>query len=51
MGFFKKLFSYCMTGSWEETKRIELYDKIGEKLDDLPPDKLEKIKKILEENE
>ncbi len=40
-----------MTGSWEEFKRVELYDNLMKKLKELPKDKLEKIKKMLEEDE
>ncbi|MEN7981827.1 MAG: hypothetical protein ABFQ65_00060 [Nanoarchaeota archaeon] len=44
-----KLFDYCMTGDWEETQRIALYKKLGKKLDDLSPEQLKKIKKIMNE--
>ncbi len=46
-----KLFDYCMTGDWEKTKRMALYKKLGKKLDEIPPEKLQKIKKILEEED
>jgi len=40
-----------MTGSWEEFKRVELYDNLMKKLKELPKDKIKKIKKMLEEDE
>lgn len=38
-----KLFDYLMTGDWEQTQRIALYKKLGEKLSQ------EEIKKLSDE--
>jgi len=46
-----KFFDYLMTGDWEETQRISLYKKLGDKLNNLPEDKLKKIKEILDEQD
>jgi len=46
-----KFLDFFMTGDWEQTQRISLYKKLGKKLNEIPPEKLEKIKKILEEEE
>ena len=35
--------------NWEQFQRVRLYKKLGKKLESLPPDKLQKIKEILEE--
>ncbi|GAG36148.1 unnamed protein product, partial [marine sediment metagenome] len=44
-----KLFDYFMTGDWEQTQRISLYKKLGNKLESLPKEKLNKIKEIINE--
>ncbi len=47
MGFMSKLFGYSMTGNWEETQRIELYKKLGKKIETMTPEQLDKIKNQL----
>lgn len=44
-----KITDFILSDSWEEYQRIQLFKKFGKKLDELPLNKLEKIKKILEE--
>ena len=44
-----RIIDFLLSGNWEEFQRIQLYKKFGNKLDKLPPDKLEQIKEILEE--
>lgn len=51
MGWFTDLM---LSEDWEKFQRVRLYKKLGEKLEDidtLSPEKLNKIKKILEEEE
>ncbi len=44
-----KFLDLMLSENWETYKRIQLYKKLGDKLESLPPNKLNKIKKILEE--
>ena len=46
MGAFIDLM---LSEDWEKFQRVRLYKKLGKKLDDIPPDKLQKIKEILED--
>ena len=49
MGFLKKLFSYSMTGDYEQVKRIELYEKLGKKVGEMSTKELKQKLKELEE--
>lgn len=44
-----KILNFVMSKDWEEFQRVELYKKLGNKLEDLSPEKLEKIKELLSE--
>ena len=44
-----KFTDFILSNSWEEYQRIQLFKKLGNKMENLPKTKLKKIKEILEE--
>lgn len=46
-----RILDFFLTENWEQFQRVGLYKKLGKKLDNLSPNQLNKIKKILEEEE
>ena len=45
------LIDLMFSEDWEKFQRVRLYKKLGKKIEELPPEKLIKIKRILEEDE
>ena len=45
-----KFADFVLSDSWEEFQRIQLFKKLGKKIEELPEEKLKKIKEILEQD-
>ena len=46
-----KFWDFVLSDTWEEYQRIQLFKKLGNKIEDIPNEKLKKIKKLLDEKE
>ena len=44
-----KIADFVLSDSWEEYQRIQLFKKLGNKIETLSDDKLQKIKELLDE--
>ena len=46
-----KIWDFLLTDSWNEYQQVQVLKKLGKALESLSPNQLNKIKKILEEEE
>lgn len=46
-----KIIDFLLTNDWQEFQKVQLMKKLGKTLDSLSPQQIQKIKKVLKEED